>query len=181
MPALRIRVEGITERETRLLAEESLENYPVLLALSKARESEFIAPIKIEITAFREYDHIRVNGQVETEVRLTCSRCLVEYETALSSSFTLFYNKGSAVPLDVELELAGDELDSASYDGDYIDFTAEITEHVLMEIPLKPLCKEDCLGLCSNCGADLNFDDCSCNRNGTGLKFSALRNFKVIK
>ncbi len=178
---MRIRVEEITDREIRLFSEESLGNYPVLVDLSKARECEFIAPIKIELTAFREYDHIRVNGQVETEVRLTCSRCLAEYETAVNSSFTLFYNKASGVPLEEELQLTGDDLDSASYDGDYIDFTAEITEHVLMEVPLKPLCKEDCLGLCSNCGADLNSVDCSCNRTETGLKFSALRNFKVIK
>jgi uncharacterized protein len=178
---LKIRVEEIKDREIRLVAEESLENYPVLMDLSRARECEFLAPIKIELAAFMEFDHIRVNGQVETVVRLSCSRCLTEYETNIVAPFTLFYNKISGVSLEDDLELTETDLVSVSYEGDYIDFTAEITEQIIMEIPLKPLCKEDCLGLCSNCGADLNSVDCGCNRTETGLKFAALKKFKVIK
>jgi uncharacterized protein len=118
---------------------------------------------------------------VETTVRLSCSRCLVEFDANVKSVFTLFYNKTSGLPLGEEQELTENDLISASYEGDYIDFTAEISEHVLMEIPFKPLCNEDCLGLCSNCGADLNSVNCGCNRTETNLKFAALKNFKVIK
>jgi uncharacterized protein len=178
---LKIRVDEIKDKEIRLVAEESLNDYPALMELSNARECEFLAPINVELIVFREYDHIRVNGQVETVVRLSCSRCLVEFDANVKSLFTLFYNKTSGLPLGEEQELTGNDLVSASYEGDYIDFTAEIAEQVLMEIPFKPLCKEDCLGLCSNCGADLNSVDCGCNRTETNLKFAALKNFKVIK
>jgi uncharacterized protein len=178
---LKIRVDEIKDEEIRLVAEEPLNNYPVLLELSSARECEFLSPINVELVVFREFDHIRVNGRVETTVRLSCSRCLAEFDANVKSLFTLFYNKTSGLPLEEEQELTETDLDSASYEGDYIDFTAEISEQVLMEIPFKPLCKEDCSGLCSNCGADLNTVDCGCSHTETNLKFAALKNFKVIK
>jgi uncharacterized protein len=178
---LKIRVDEIKDKEIRLVAEEPLNNYPALLELSSARECEFLSPINIELVVFREFDHIRVNGRVETTVRLSCSRCLAEFDANVKSLFTLFYNKTSGLPLEEEQELTETDLDSASYEGDYIDFTAEISEQVLMEIPFKPLCKEDCSGLCSNCGADLNTVDCGCSHTETNLKFAALKNFKVIK
>ena len=178
---MKIRVDDIKDKEIRLAAEESLNNYPALLELSSARECEFLSPINVELVVLREYDHIRVNGRVETTVRLSCSRCLAEFDANVKSLFTLFYNKTSGLPLEEEQELTETDLDSASYEGDYIDFTAEISEQVLMEIPFKPLCKEDCSGLCSNCGADLNTVDCGCSHTETNLKFAALKNFKVIK
>jgi uncharacterized protein len=178
---LKIRVDEIKDKEIRLVAEEPLNNYPALLEVSSARECEFLSPINVELVVFREFDHIRVNGRVETTVRLSCSRCLAEFDANVKSLFTLFYNKTSGLPLEEEQELTETDLDSASYEGDYIDFTAEISEQVLMEIPFKPLCKEDCSGLCSNCGADLNTVDCGCSHTETNLKFAALKNFKVIK
>lgn len=178
---MKVKVEEIKEKEIRLIAEESSDDYPALMALTSSGECEFLSPIKIDLAAFREYDHIRVNGHVETNVRLHCSRCLAEYETNITSAFSLFYNKTSGASLDEERELTEEDLLSASYEGDYIDFTAEIAEQILMEIPFKPLCKEECRGLCSMCGADLNVGDCGCNRTEPSLKFSALKNFKVIK
>jgi uncharacterized protein len=80
-----------------------------------------------------------------------------------------------------EVALAEEDLVSVSYQGDTIDFTNEVQEQVLMEIPLKPLCSEGCKGLCSNCGADLNTGECCCARSGAGFTFSALKDFTVKK
>lgn len=178
---MKVKVEEIKEKEIRLVAEESGDDYPALMALVRSGECEFLTPIKIDLAAFREYDHIRVNGHVETTVRLHCSRCLAEFETNIKSLFTLFYNKTSGTSLDEERELTEEDLVSASYEGEYIDFTTEIAAQVMMEIPFKPLCKEECRGLCSMCGADLNAGDCGCNRTEPNPKFAALKNFKVIK
>jgi uncharacterized protein len=178
---LKIRVDEIKDKEIKLVAEEPFTDFPALVALSTAGECEFLAPITTELVVLREFDHIRVNGQVETTVHLSCSRCLAEFDTNVKSVFALYYSKTSGLPLGEEQELTENDLVSASYEGDYIDFTAEIAEQVLMEIPFKPLCKEDCSGLCSNCGADLNTVTCSCGQTETNLKFAALKNFKVIK
>ncbi len=178
---MRIRVEDIKVKPVHLSAEESVSNYPALMGLSSSGGCDCIAPVNIDLTALREYDHIRVEGHVATRVRLHCSRCLEEFETDIASSFILFYNKKSGLPLDAEAELKEEDLLSISYEGDYIDFTSELEEQLIMEVPYKSLCKEECKGLCSGCGANLNDGDCGCRQEGPSFKFGALKNFKVNK
>ncbi len=178
---MKVRVEDITEKGVVLSAEEPVEDYPSLQALGTSGECEITSPVKIEITALREYDHIRVDGHVSTIARLRCSRCLAEYYAGLAASFTLFYDKTTGVPLEEEAELKEQDLVSIAYDGEYIDFTNEIAEQILMEIPYKPLCKEECKGICSQCGTDLNAGECSCRREGASLHFAVLKDFKVKK
>lgn len=178
---MKIKVDDIKLAPVNLSAEESVDDYPALLDLIGSGECDFVAPIAIELTAMQEYDHIRVDGSVATKVRLRCSRCIEEYEADISSTFTLFYNKTSGVPLDAEQELQDADFLTVSYEGDYIDFTAEIEEQLVMEVPYKPLCSDECVGLCSKCGANLNNGDCGCGREEPSFKFSALKNFKVNK
>jgi len=105
---------------------------------------------------------------------------MAETDNAVASNFTIFYRKSTGQPQDEEeVELAEEDLIAATYDGEEIDFSDEIAEQVLMAIPFKPLCSEDCRGLCSSCGADLNMSTCGCDRQDMSLKFSALKNFKV--
>jgi uncharacterized protein len=68
---------------------------------------------------------------------------------------------------------------STTYEGDEIDFTTEIAEQILLEIPFKPLCSDDCRGLCSDCGAELNVTACGCGQKNVNLKFTALNNLKL--
>jgi uncharacterized protein len=178
---LKIRVEDIKESPVTLSADEQSSDYPALADLSSSGDCEFTAPISINLTVSRECDHIRVAGNVSTRARLHCSRCLEEFERDMDTTFTLFFDKKSGVPLDAETELKEKDLLSIPYDGDYIDFTSEIEEQLIMEIPYKPLCREECMGLCSKCGANLNAGDCGCGPEEASFKFGALKNFKVNK
>jgi uncharacterized protein len=164
-----------------LTAEEPYSDYPDLVSMVDAGECGFLAPLQLSFSVVREYDHIRVTGRVETAVRLDCSRCLAEYDTEIVSSFTVFYTKAAGMPLDEEVELADEDLISASYEGEEIDFAPEVATQVMMEIPFKPLCAEDCQGLCSKCGVNLNDAACDCDRSGAGFKFSALKSIKSEK
>ena len=176
---MKIRVDEIRDKVRELSALEEVVDYPGLVGLQESGECEFLAPLRLQLTVAREYDHIRAQGEVETRVRLTCSRCLTEYEMELVSPFTIFYIRSSGAAQDEEVELSEKDLVSVPFDGDEIDFTNEIAEQVLMEIPLKPLCREDCKGLCASCGADLNTAECGCGQAPTNLKFSALKNLKI--
>lgn len=175
-----IRVNDISDRVRRFTGVEEIERYPVLKEMQDRGECTFCSPLSIDVSVVREYDHIRLEGVVEADLTLECSRCLVPYETALKSSFTIFYSRQSgSVVEDEEVELGERELVSAYYDGDEIDLSPEISDHVLIELPLKPLCKGYCKGLCPTCGADLNLDHCSCSGNGGSLAFSALKNLTL--
>ncbi len=178
---LKVRVVDLKDKALHLEAEEPITDYPDLMSMVEAGECEFLSPLRLSITVAREYDHIRASGKVETVVKVACARCLTEYNADIDSSFTIFYTKAAGMTLDEEVELAEEDLISKSYEGDEIDFAPEVAEQVIMEIPLKPLCREDCRGLCSSCGANLNDTACSCDRSGGNLKFSALKGIKIEK
>lgn len=176
---MKIRIDDLKNKTVEISDEESLEGYPTLLALQEAGECLFLAPLRIHLTIAREFDHIRVNGRVETSLRLGCARCLVEFRLNINSPFTIFYMRAAGLPQDEDVELAENDLISSTYEGDEIDFTSEIAEQVILEIPFKPLCREDCRGLCPNCGTELNVAECSCGRNDSNFRFSALKDLKI--
>lgn len=178
---MKIRVEGLSDTPLHLTAGEPVSDFPALAKLDEDGECRFLCPLHLEFTIAREFDHIRAHGRVDTKVRFTCSRCLAEYDTELRTEFTIFYSKTSRIPVEEEVALSEEDLVSVSYEGDTIDFTNEVAEQVLMEIPLKPLCSEGCRGLCSTCGTDLNTGECECSRSGAGFTFSALKDFTVKK
>ena len=176
---MRIRVEEIKETVRELSALEEVSEYPELVNASESGECRFLAPIGITISVVREFDHVRATGTVTTRICLTCSRCLVEYEHDLESKFTLFYLPTAGVPLDEEVELNEQDLISVALEGDEIDFTHEIAEQVLLEIPFKPLCKENCQGLCAHCGIDLNGNVCKCSAEQKPLTFGMLKDVRI--
>lgn len=179
---MKVRIDEIGEKSKRLSAEEPIAEYQALRDMEAHGDCSFLSPLAINIDVVREYDHIRVHGHVCTKVMLRCSRCLAETELGIESSFTMFYTKATpGFPQDEEVELAEEDLIAVTYEGDEIDFAPEIAEQVQLEIPVKPLCREDCRGLCTNCGADLNVAECGCDRRSTSLTFSALKDFKVQK
>ncbi len=180
---MKICVDHIQGKALTIQIDEPVDAFPVLSGMQADGTCFFIGPVIGQVSAVREYDHLRVAGNVAVAVTLTCSRCLAAYETHIGSNFTIFFRKGSmGLETDEEeTELNGQDLVSATYSGDEIDLTHEIEEQVAMEVPFKPLCSETCKGLCPTCGKDLNQGDCSCGRNDVNFKFSALKDFKVSR
>jgi len=176
---VKIRVADITEKIKAIETVEEVASFPTLLESQAAGECQYLSPVKVSLGVVREYDHIRVHGTVGTKVGLLCSRCLSEFIADLSSTFTIFYTKAVADQAEDEVELGELELISAPYSGDEIDFTNEIAEQILLEIPYKPLCSEECHGLCASCGTDLNNSDCTCSSNAASMAFSSLKGLKV--
>lgn len=180
---MKIRVEDTKKKRLTLAEEEPAEHYAPLAELQESGECRFTAPVQVEVTAFWEHDHVRVAGKVTTAVALSCSRCLSEYQTPLESGFTIIYTQARAdeAPDDEEVELSEADLVAATYQGDEIDLDFEMAEQVMMEVPYKPLCREACKGLCTECGQDLNVAECGCSRGGINLKMSALQKIKIEK
>jgi uncharacterized protein len=178
---LKIRVDDLKDKPVELSSEEPLSGYASLLFLEETGECHFCAPLQVHLSVAREYDHVRVSGRVNTALDLCCSRCLSEFSIEIDSPFTIFYLKDEGLGEDVDMELNEEDLVTATYGGDEIDFTNEIAEQIILAIPIKPLCSDDCKGLCPDCGADLNVAQCSCKRENFNLKFEALKKLKGIE
>jgi uncharacterized protein len=178
---LKIVLDHISGKPLELNGEKAIEFFPALVEAQAAGECVFNAPVSYSLAASKEYGHIRVSGYVKTSVLICCSRCLAEYESPISSYFTIIFRKGVVDPdfSEDETELSEDDLISSVYSGDEIDLTHDIEEQVAMAIPLKPLCEESCKGLCPECGVDLNKSSCTCTEKAFNFKFSALKDFKV--
>lgn len=177
---MRIRIDEIKDKPRRLSAVEEVSAYPSLSALVDAGECTFLEPLRIQLTVAREFDHIRVEGTVETRAMLSCSRCLAEYEASIAPAFTVFYIRSSGSPDSEEVELSEQDLVSVTLQGDEIDFTDEIANQVFMEIPIKPLCNDECKGLCPRCGSDLNMAECGCGGGSEPTsRFAVLKNLKI--
>jgi len=181
MNVLTVRLEDIREKTAEISAELPGAVFPLLSEMVRSGEVILTSPVCVEITAAHEFDHVRVSGRVDAGIRMACSRCCAEYDDRLGSTFELFYTKaqGAEVAQDEEVELSETDLVSVTYRGDEIDLIPAVDEQVIMELPLKPLCSEQCRGLCSTCGADLNVADCGCHRDAPSLTFGALKDLKI--
>lgn len=178
---MKVRTEHIKETVRQFVFREAADSFPVLASMAQAGECRFNGPVCVELSAGREMDHYRVEGALSVPVSLTCSRCLADFDRDVSSQFTIFFREETGSGMDDEDEVELDERDlvSATFEGDEIDLLPEIGEQVALSIPLKPLCGENCKGLCPSCGADLNTTVCGCGQEEKFSKFSALKDFKV--
>ena len=178
-----IRIEQIKEDGLALDFEEKPEVFPVLSEMINQGECEFSAPIKIALRAIRIDDMIEVKGEINTLVRLPCGRCLKEYETPLKSRFDLTYTHWITDAQEDEeqgeIEISAAEMGLIYFEGENINLQDGIQEQIIMAFPIKALCKENCKGLCANCGNDLNAGDCGCDRQPPDGRFAALKNLKL--
>jgi uncharacterized protein len=182
---LLIRIDDIKEKGLFLDFEEAPETFPALVEMIDAGDCKFLAPISTHLRVMRINDMVEVEGRVDTVVRLNCSRCLKDFETSLAAEFALTYTRALPEAMDEsgeeETEVTAEEMGLILFQGEEIDLKDAIQEQVIMAFPQRPLCREDCKGLCPQCGADLNEGDCGCNPPKFNKKFAALKNFKVEK
>jgi uncharacterized protein len=114
---------------------------------------------------------IYLEGRVEGELALECGRCLARYRQRLCEPFRLVLEPaGTREPADPEAARAlretglclEDEFETGWYRGAEIQLDAVCLEVISLALPVQPLCKAECAGLCSRCGKDLNQGDCGC-------------------
>ncbi|MFZ5453462.1 MAG: YceD family protein [Thermodesulfobacteriota bacterium] len=105
---------------------------------------------------------ILVRGTLQGHLQLACSRCLESYEAPVEADFDLLLAPAPGrVSAEAE-ELSAADLDVDYYSGEVLDLEPIIREQIILLVPLKPLCREDCRGICPRCGAVLNLEACTC-------------------
>jgi len=122
-------------------------------------------------------------GEIDTRVRLTCSRCLSEFQTGLTTRFAITFVEAAALP-DGDSDNAGEELceedlTCITFSGESIDLRPAVQEQIVMAFPLRALCRESCKGLCVKCGKDLNSGSCDCRHTIPDNRFAVLKGLKI--
>lgn len=169
---------------------------------SKPIDAVFPAPSGIgdDIVGVREGADVRVvgsfdsivdglvfTGRIEAPLTAECTRCLKPIDPDWTVNATLFFpydapgaddGRGTG---EVEIIAGEDEAEDVyplSSDGAFADMESPLRDTLVEALPLQPLCKEDCLGLCPQCGVDLN-EDPDHHHDVTDIRFAALEQFKA--
>ncbi|HKQ98730.1 MAG TPA: DUF177 domain-containing protein [Candidatus Polarisedimenticolia bacterium] len=119
--------------------------------------------IRLSGEVHRDEDRYLFTGDIATVATLVCGRCLEPFTLPLDMHFDLTYTARPDRPgRHGEQRVDVDSITEVPFDGARIDLDALLAEQIYLALPLKPLCREDCHGLCARCGANLNVTACSC-------------------
>ena len=117
---------------------------------------------------------ILVQGTLDTKVEVTCSRCLTLFSCPLVLNIEEEYFPTVDVVSGASV-VVPDEPGCFTIDEQHmLDLTEAIRQYALLVIPMKPLCREDCAGLCPNCGHNLNLGPCDCPLQQVDPRWAAL-------
>ncbi|MBI4666881.1 MAG: DUF177 domain-containing protein [Nitrospinae bacterium] len=160
--------EGLDEQWTLTTEDFSVDTHPL--------------PVKGAVSlagrVYRDGKTVYFSGEVEGDLGLECSRCLKEFPLHLKEAVTAVFMPKADLAAEAgleEVELSGEDLDVQLYAGDDIDLYPPVRDQLALSAPMKPLCAEDCKGLCPTCGADLNEAPCGCEAREADNRFAALK------
>jgi uncharacterized protein len=136
-----------------------------------------ISPVRFEGEVVRIEGGYSLDGHLSYAGRLECSRCLAPYPFDEDQEFSLLLYKRPA-PSSEEVALTDEDLDVWFYDDPEVPVAPIAEERIQIAVPMKPLCREDCRGLCPRCGQDLNEGPCGCTVQSIDPRWEALQQLK---
>ena len=136
-------------------------------------ENEFHRPVNVRVILQDNGDIVDGKVSIATMSRKTCDRCTEEFDRTHLIDLDLIF-----IP---EQHRDWTSMDDAVFyhpDNPVVDITNNIHDALMLDSPLKILCKEDCRGICPGCGNDLNKSECSCSSKPADPRFAALEELK---
>ncbi|MBW2712619.1 MAG: DUF177 domain-containing protein [Deltaproteobacteria bacterium] len=138
---------------------------------------------RLEMQAYTLGEELFFDGEVKGALELSCSRCLVGYREEIRESFRLLLEPvgdrlpaepAAAAMLAAEGMCLSDELGTGWYKGAEVTLNEFFREVLALALPAKPLCRDECLGLCPQCGVDRNTEPCTCTKTNPLSPFAVL-------
>jgi len=149
-----------------------------------SQDFRLAAPVELTGEVRKDGRNVRLAGRLKTTIECACSRCLDAYKIPVDVPLDLLFlpagaNMGPATDPDSdEAEIGEDDLGVSFYRNDVIDLTEVMREQFYLALPMKPLCREDCKGLCAQCGTNLNTGTCDCAPVWEDPRLAALKAIK---
>jgi uncharacterized protein len=132
--------------------------------------------VAVGVSVARSANSYSIEARVKGSVRAECHRCLASFDLPVDTTFTFILNRGepSTLPDGAEEE---DIVSIPVTRETTLDIYPRVREALILEIPIKLLCREDCRGVCRKCGANLNEGECGCNPGIGDPRWGALKKF----
>jgi len=121
---------------------------------------------------------IRVHGKLAVRLEASCARCLEPVAHNVAREFDLLYRPLGADAGQEELSVTSAEAEVSYYQGEGLPLEDLLREQLLLAVPLKTICRDDCRGLCPHCGKNLNAGPCSCSQPVEDTRWAALKDLR---
>lgn len=138
-------------------------------------EISFKDPVSISLDVKNVGNVLNFKGSIKGETVLTCSRCLETYPFHLETDFDERFIHESDIAAAQEDGI--DTEDMQVIEGNKIELGDIVSESILLNIPMKLICSENCRGLCSVCGINLNNSNCNCKSEEIDPRLGVLKKF----
>jgi uncharacterized protein len=146
-----------------------------------ADEFRVTAPVTLGMVIHKDHDRFRLMGTVQAQLELDCSRCLEPFRLPVDREFDLRYLPAGSTAVegtgdDEEgREVEDDDVATTFYRDEHIDLGDLLREQFYLELPMKPLCRAECRGLCPHCGVNLNVETCACQPQWEDPRLAGLK------
>ncbi len=120
-------------------------------------------------------NEILVRGSLKAMVGLVCARCVTSFRLPISSRVEVEYRLKIEEPPEENLELEEEDINTYFCTQNRLDLGQAFRDQIFLSIPIKPLCKDTCKGLCSTCGANLNEGTCGCSAESIDPRLEVLK------
>ncbi len=130
-------------------------------------DSRITGPTRVHVIATSSIDGIVVQGLIEAPWQTPCRRCLTEANGVISVDVDEMYQR----------DVTDDQ--AFEFEGDQIDLAPAVREYVMIELPIGPLCRPDCAGICPTCGNDRNLEPCTCDNTVADHRWAALDELRL--
>ena len=131
----------------------------------------FRGSIKVKARLDKNSRQIFLNTEIWAEGSFVCDRCIEDFTRQLRAGYSIVYIQGDKPAADAKEE----DVQIISADTNYIDLDDDIRQSVLLAVPQKLLCREDCQGLCPICGVNKNKTGCSCVNEKNDSRWDELK------
>ena len=121
---------------------------------------------------------IRVRGELRGQLEMDCARCLAPLVWTVSCPLDAFYRPMAEIAREEEVAISADEAELGFYEGDGLELADVVRDQILVELPMRSVCRPDCRGLCPICGKDRNMEPCECREEFADPRWEALREWK---
>lgn len=180
---MKIAVTSLVEGENTFHFDSQKEDWLRDLSQDLSKEGyQLKSPMVVDASLTKIEPDFYLRGKLSCSVEQTCARCAEAFDLPIKSSFEVaLANVPSGKLRSPELSEESEELDINFFEGHEIDLNPIITEQFFLSLPYQSLCKPDCLGICQQCGTNLNRKMCQCAEKKSLTPFSVLQEVKLFK
>lgn len=141
-----------------------------------ADEIKITGPVLVKGAVLNVGNLLEMTVHVKTRFKAQCYRCLDPVESELAFSFTENYCPAEGAGDDADEEQSS--LCVGVFEDDELDVSLAVKENLLLNLPMRVLCKADCPGICPHCGANLKTEICRCENEGVDPRLAILAQLK---